>query len=518
MVRSRIMNRDHTTHLDPQSVEPPPIKESVARRLGWRLLLTLLLLLVAFLLNLLQRERAGAAVHSQSTGAPLVLAFYYTWFDENTWREDKVPDFPAIRYASADRSAMGRHIEQAQRAGIDALVVAWYGPTGQWNQTEPNLVALLDEANARGFKIAMLFETTSPFFAGTDDARAALRHALDVHANHPAFLRVDGKPVVFFWRPTVWGVETWRGIRNAVDPGRNSIWIAEGVDTSYLAVFDGHHLYSNTWNPPSDLNSVNQKFARLVDQARQSYNTHKYWVATVMPGYNDTRTGRANAFARDREGGAYYERSWQAAIASSPDWIIITSFNEWPEGSYIEPSLAYGEHYLNLTAAWSSQYRSATGARTAIAPPVVAPAVAAAPAAAVEPVEPTGYVTTPLLNLRAGPGTGYTILARIPQGVALSLTGRNLAAEDWWQVSYQGQQGWVTGDYLRTAGPINQVPDAPIPAPAGVTPSQTAANTETYSLVYELLLGDMSDLIDEERRSQLLQKWQPAAVTSGEAP
>ena len=141
-----------------------------------------------------------------------------------------------------------------------------------------------------------------------------------------------------------------------------------------------------------------------------------------------------------------------------------------------------------------------------------------APAPTVEPVEPTGYVATSLLNLRAGPGTGYTILAHIPQGVALSLTGRNPAAGAWWQVSYQGQPGWVAGDYLRTAGPVDQVPNAPIPALAGATPGRAPANTENYSLVYELLLGDMSDLIDEERRSQLLQKWQPAVVSSGEAP
>jgi len=37
--------------------------------------------------------------------------------------------------------------------------------------------------------------------------------------------------------------------------------------------------------------------------------------------------------SRDREGGAYYDRSWAAAVAVSPELVGITSFNEWREGT-----------------------------------------------------------------------------------------------------------------------------------------------------------------------------------------
>ena len=298
-----------------------------------------------------------ASPHAQSSSDPLVLAFYYTWFDENTWSYDRLSDLPAQTYVSRDRGVMGRHIDQAKAAGIDALIVAWYGPGGD-NQTEPNLAAMLEEAAARNFKIGILFETDSPFLGSADAISGALGHALSVHANHPAFFRVDGRPVIFFWRPTIYGVETWRNIRNQVDAGYSSTWIAEGVNPAYMAVFDGHHLYSNTWNPPSDLGAINQKFARWVNGARQDFGSYKYWVATVMPGYNDVRIRPGSGFAQDREGGAYYERSWQAAIGSQPNWIVITSFNEWPEGTYIEPSAAFGDQYLQLTGRWSQQFKA----------------------------------------------------------------------------------------------------------------------------------------------------------------
>ncbi|MEZ4620466.1 MAG: endo-1,3-alpha-glucanase family glycosylhydrolase [Caldilineaceae bacterium] len=317
---------------------------------------------------------------AQSSADPLVFAFYYTWFDENTWSYDKLSDLPAEPYVSRDRGVMGRHIDQAKAAGIDAFLVAWYGPGGDTNQTEPNLTALLEEAATRNFKIGILFETDSPFLGGTDAITGALHHALQVHASQPAFLRVDGRPVIFFWRPTIYGVDTWRTVRNQVDPGYGSLWIAEGVDTSYLTLFDGHYLYSNTWNPPTDLAYTNQKFANLVGQARQQQGTNKLWISTVMPGYNDLRIRPNGGFAKDREGGAYYERSWQAAIASAPNWVVITSFNEWPEGSYIEPSTAFGGQYLGLTAAWSAQFKTG-GPRPDPAQFAAAPVVAAAAAA-----------------------------------------------------------------------------------------------------------------------------------------
>ncbi|MCX6031135.1 MAG: endo-1,3-alpha-glucanase family glycosylhydrolase [Chloroflexi bacterium] len=311
---------------------------------------------IVLLVGLLVAACWPLAVAAQSPDR-LVLAFYYTWFDENSWGAGKVPDQPLAPYVSRDRGVMVRHIEQAKAAGIDALVVSWYGPRVQDNQTETNFRVMLDEAAARGFRLAVDFEVTSPFIGGPGDAQAALKTLLETHARHPAYLRSGGKPVIFFWRQQRFDVSTWAAIRQAVDPNHASLWIEEGVDTAPLSVFDGHHLYSVTWNPPTDLSYTANKFARFVRNYAVQAGAAKVYVATVMPGYDDRTTGRGDAFAVGREDGAYYARSWQAAIGSAPDWIVITSFNEWPEGSYIEPSQAFGNRYLELTAQWSAAFR-----------------------------------------------------------------------------------------------------------------------------------------------------------------
>ena len=307
-----------------------------------------------------------AAVRADG-GERLVLAFYYNWFDENTWTPSKVPDFPAQTYVSRDRAAMARHIDQAKSAGIDALVVNWWGPQDN-NQTDTNLRVMLDEAAARGFRIAVDVDLNSPYLRSAGAIQAAMSTLLSSHANHSAYLKVDGKPVVFFYHQNHrLSTNGWAAVRNAVDPGRNSLWIEEGTDVSPLTVFDGHHLYSVSWANRTDMGYTANKFARLVRAKAAALGAPKIYVSTVMPGYDDRKAGRGSAaFALGREDGAYYVRSWQAAIGSAPDWIVINSFNEWREGTYIEPSQTYGNLFLDLTAQWSAAFRGS-------APPPPAP-------------------------------------------------------------------------------------------------------------------------------------------------
>jgi hypothetical protein len=77
----------------------------------------------------------------------------------------------------------------------------------------------------------------------------------------------------------------------------------------------------------------------------------------VLPGYDDTRVpGRKGTYIVPRNNGATYRSSWSGALASNPDWITITSFNEWFEGSMIEPSVQYGNLYLNITQQFAKQW------------------------------------------------------------------------------------------------------------------------------------------------------------------
>ena len=52
------------------------------------------------------------------------------------------------------------------------------------------------------------------------------------------------------------------------------------------------------------------------------------------------------------------------------------------------------------------------------------------------------------LNLRAGPGTEYAIVGKIPEYTSLRIYGSSNTAPAWVLVQYQGQFGWTNLDYL----------------------------------------------------------------------
>ena len=74
-------------------------------------------------------------------------------------------------------------------------------------------------------------------------------------------------------------------------------------------------------------------------------------------GYDDRVTGRpAPRPVTDRWGGETYRALWQEAIAAAPEYVLITSWNEWHEGSEIEASVEYGSRLLDDTAIYSREF------------------------------------------------------------------------------------------------------------------------------------------------------------------
>lgn len=436
-------------------------------------------LILSLALFCLYMVEPGGVTRVSAQEAPPVLAFYYAWFDHDTWNAGRTADSPLEPYQSADRATIERHVSQAQDAGIDALVQSWYGPSE--NPTETNFRTLLDVAQARGFRAAVDFEVTSPLLGDSSAVTSGLATLLATHIQHPAYFRYQGKPVIFFWRQQRFSVEAWAAIRNQVDPNRDSYWIAEGTDISYQAVFDGHHLYSIAWaGSPADQLST---WANRVRGYAAGQQVNRLWVATVMPGYDDTRLPRSNSFVVPRRGGDYYRETWRGALASQPDMLILTSFNEWLEGTQIEPSVAYGNLYLDVTR------ELVAGMRGNPPPAPVA-------AAAVEEMTPTSAPPTPTgpyirvagpTNVRSGPGAEFDRIGQLPAGSLMPVTGQ-VERGAWWQIEFEQAAdgiGWVSGQVSVIAGDTAAVPvlEAPTRTAPPTQPAPTASTTPTAATV-----------------------------------
>lgn len=79
-------------------------------------------------------------------------------------------------------------------------------------------------------------------------------------------------------------------------------------------------------------------------------------------------------------------------------------------------------------------------------------------------------VTVDALNLRAGAGTTYTVLAVMPRSASVRLTGKS--ANGFFQVVYGSKTGWASAQYLTVRSGATPPATAPQP-PAPTTPAKT---------------------------------------------
>lgn len=106
---------------------------------------------------------------------------------------------------------------------------------------------------------------------------------------------------------------------------------------------------------------------------------------------------------------------------------------------------------------------------------------------ATQPAPPsaTGSATTKdALNLRAGAGTGFTVVTVMPRGAKVALSGKS--ANGFYQVTWNGKTGWASGDYLTFAStpPANPAPQPTPPpvSPPPASPSGTAVTKDSLNL------------------------------------
>lgn len=150
-------------------------------------------------------------------------------------------------------------------------------------------------------------------------------------------------------------------------------------------------------------------------------------------------------------------------------------------------------------------------------------ASAAAPTLSQSQPEPVAVVNTGALNVRSGPGLGFSAIATLPQGFGVRLVARNTEG-NWVLIALtNGVTGWVNVNYLYTQYrvrdlPINDAaPASPIIPTArvrGVFALNVHANPDPASPVIAVLgLDQTVDLIGRNYNSTWAQVRLPNGVS-----
>lgn len=299
-----------------------------------------------------------------------VLAFYYPWYGtpqtSGRWFHWQGPHGEAPRqsptfnhptlgaYDSHNPAVIATHVAQAKAAGITALIVSWWGPKSFEDNAMP---AILAAAQAAGLKVTVYLEQQKGGAAGAARDFAYLTKA---YGEHPSWLRVDTRPVLFLYLQALRDLpaKDWRKAAGGafligdVSP-------REGAQFAAWAPFmDGIHVYVLA---PYLKGMTPPQMAAWADRTYPAWKKQiadRLFCATIIPGFDDTRVpNRPQPRPTvSRHDGRTYQTLWDAAIRHDADWVLITSFNEWHEGSEIEPSREHGDRYLKLTASAARRF------------------------------------------------------------------------------------------------------------------------------------------------------------------
>jgi Glycosyl hydrolase family 99 len=270
-----------------------------------------------------------------------LMAYYYIWFEKQSWERAK-SDYPLLgRYSSDDRTVMEQHVRLAKAAGIRGFIVSWKSTS----KLDPRLEQLMDVAAQEDFYLWIIYQGLD--FNRDPQPISTIDHDLEYfitnYADHPAFAMYD-KPVII-WSGT-WAYSP-QDVYAVTSSYSDNLYIlaSERNLAGYqrlAGIVDGNAYYWSSVNPET-FPGYEEK---LVTMGQAVHDNGGLWVAPAAPGFDARLIGGKNVV--ERSDGATLLRELNSAQLSSPDVIGLISWNEFSENTHLEPSGRYGKQALDV--------------------------------------------------------------------------------------------------------------------------------------------------------------------------
>ncbi|MDD5145048.1 MAG: glycoside hydrolase family 99-like domain-containing protein [Candidatus Pacebacteria bacterium] len=343
----------------------------------------------------------------------LLGAYYYPWYGKAAYPiagggdwESGFTNQPVLgRYDNRDSGVIKKHLEWAREAGVDFLLMNWVNPESQKDITlRDHVLPYLSDSGVKfcihydsSVALNHLKPTAKPSYnfnerfafekTKGDKFLEDIKYLSDTYFNHPQYLKINGLPVMVIYNVSAFrnnvsyfdklpplfliaDVVYWSGLKFS-GKSLSFLWQTAPKDSlkvimralkrifpksyekdfkmsEYFKGITGYNLY-NTNRSTNFLENVNKLYAKFRNYAL-SQNLH--FFPSLLPGYDDRKLNGLERPILPRGDGKFYREFWEIARKNLDPEIkmaLLTSFNEWHEGTEIEPSEEYGKKYLELT-------------------------------------------------------------------------------------------------------------------------------------------------------------------------
>jgi hypothetical protein len=304
----------------------------------------------------------------------LVGVYYYPWWGERHWLKYPVSGEPLLgKYSSANPQIAEEHIKWAKEFGIDFFVVSWWNRNSYLDENIKN--GFLKARNIGDIKFAIFYE--SPNCLGQkipiDFNAPAVKekfindfnYLAETFFKHPSYFKIGGHPVVVIYLTRVFTGDFPAAVaqvrENLKKKGFNVYFIGDEIWWNPVPASSGAGATPAppSWNGLTAYNLYYPAFSKdgikntadLADKIKMVYeNWQKYLsgdsalslIPGIIPQYDDYKL-RKNPPLYAAAAEDFLKMLEVAKNSASPvgpkkqKIILITSWNEWHEGTAIEP-------------------------------------------------------------------------------------------------------------------------------------------------------------------------------------
>src|SRR5581483_5534390 len=227
-------------------------------------------------------------------------------------------------YSSLDPAVLARQARQMAASGVDTVVSSWWGQGSYEDWALPGVVSAV---KAAGLHLAVHLE---PYKGRTVATVASdLNYLRGLGITEVYVYQADTAGSAAEWAPVVAANPGFRFFAETGDLA--SMLSGSFADYAATAGFDGIYTYDAVrYGAP--------EMAATCAAARQR---RLLCSPSVAPGFDARRSGAPQLGVVDAAGGARYDTLWRSALAAGADVVSVTSWNEWHEGTQIEPATPY---------------------------------------------------------------------------------------------------------------------------------------------------------------------------------
>jgi glycosyltransferase involved in cell wall biosynthesis len=339
---------------------------SIARRYSWDRTANDLLAVIE---DCHRSWRARHRTAKRKVDRALVGAHYFTWYREgygsSHWNDSAVhgalSDTPTIGYYdSSNGDTLRHHLTLMVNANLDFVCFNLHADDSGLDNFQL-WGAVVMRKLASEMKLNLRFAVNLCLYTSNEQViERAMSIIADEFLASDMALRFKDQPVLFvFWTKAMnRDHRVMQAIRRLSDGAIRIALSGHGEHPraevrSLAPVFDGYGLFSPLTVGPSSEWEATWKAAYDAGTAMPG----RCRIMTISPGYDDTplndparRKNRIRRVARDH--GSVYRRMIDFTLGQKtpPSITLISTFNEFHENTHIEPTAAFGDLYLRMTA------------------------------------------------------------------------------------------------------------------------------------------------------------------------